>query len=98
VFIFIGGSYFFANRFLPSASALKATPWTAGAAFLGYFLAQFIAGLILALLGIPPETMALPLIAVSLLGAFGGGALVLHGFVRRHRRRKAEREAQSAVF
>ena len=97
--IFIGGSYFLANRFLPSPIALKATPWMAAAALLGYILAQFLVGALLTLLGISPSTVGVPLlIAVSLLGSLVGAGLVLRGFVRRRSRRKAESETQSTVF
>jgi hypothetical protein len=99
VLIFIGGSYALAVRFLPTPMVMKAVPGMAGAAFLGYYLAQFLFAVILRLIGVTIGGLTLLLlIAVSLLGAVGCAALVLRVFVRRHRRLKAEREAQSAVF
>jgi hypothetical protein len=97
--IFIGGSYFLANRFLPGPLAMKAVPWMAGAAFLGYLLLPFVLGTVLTLLKMPVRTVPIPVvIAIEVFGALGGASLVLQGYVRRHRRRKAEREAQSTAF
>lgn len=97
--IFIGGSYLMASRFLPAPMVLKPVPWMAGAALLGYFVAQFLFAVVLRLLGVSVATAGAALtIAVSLAGAAGAAALVLRGFVLRHRRRKAETKAQSTVF
>jgi hypothetical protein len=100
--IFIGVSYFFANRFLPPNLAMKATSWTAGGAFVSYFVAQFIGSVIAGII-FGPTIATVPaflpvMILISILGAIAGGALVLRGFVKRHRRRKADREAQATVF
>ena len=97
--IFIGGSYLLATRFLPASKVMKAVPWMAAAALLSYFLTQFVAGIFIFLLGIPAATVPFPLwVMLSLLGAAAGAALVLNRFVRRHRRGKAERDAQAATF
>lgn len=101
--IFIGISYVFANRALPPNLAMKATGWMAGAAFVGYYASQLVGGLIAGLIlrEAALEHMAalnVVLIVISIFGAIAGGALVLRGFVKRHRRRKAEKEAQAAVF
>lgn len=96
---FIGGSYFLATRFLPGPIAVKAMPWMAAAALLGYVLTQLLIGVVLQLAGMPLASVSIALlIAASLLGALGGAVLVLHGFVRRRRRRIAEKEARSSVF
>ena len=97
--IFIGGSYFLANRFLPPNVASKAMPWMAATAFLSYFATQFAVGIVLALMGFHAGNLSVPLlIGVSLMGSLGGAWLVLNGFVRRHRRRKAEKAADATVF
>lgn len=100
--IFIGVSYFFANRVLPPNQAMKATTWTAGGAFVSYYAAQVVAVIIATLIFGQAVTAApafLPvMILISVLGAIAGGALILRGFVLRYRRRKADREAQAPVF
>ena len=100
--IFIGVSYFFANRALPPKLVMKATTWTAGAAFVSYYVAQIVASIIATLIfgaAVTTSMEMLPVfIGISILGAIGGGALVLRGFVLRYRRRKADREAQATVF
>lgn len=100
--IFIGVSYFFASRFLPPKLKMKATTWTAAAAFVSYLAAQFLGGAIAGIVFGPTIATVpgflLAIILISILGAIAGGALVLRGFVMRHRRRKADREAQATVF
>lgn len=97
--IFIGGSYFLANRFLPPTVASKAMPWMAATAFASYFVTQFVASIILALLGFRLVDAPIPIIVgLSLIGSLGGAWLVLNGFVRRHRRRKAEKAAEAGLF
>lgn len=97
--IFIGGSYVLANRFLPPNVASKAMPWMAATAFLSYFATQLVVGVVLALLGLTAGNLSVPLIiGLSLLGSLAGASLVLNGFVRRHRRRKAEKAAEAALF
>ena len=97
--IFIGGSYVLANRFLPPNLAMKATPWMAGAAFASYYAVQFLAAVVAGMLfgRVPMEYLPV-FIGISILGAIAGAVLVLRGFVKRHRRRKADREAQAASF
>ena len=101
--IFIGISYFFANRALPPNLAMKATGWMAGAAFVSYFATQVVGGVIAGLILREAvmehiATLNIILIVLSIFGAIAGGALVLRGFVKRHRRRRAEKDAQAAAF
>lgn len=97
--IFVGGSYFLANRFLPPNVASKAMPWMAAAAFVSYFVAQVIVGIILALFGLHAGSLSVPLlVGLSLLGSLAGAWLVLSGFIRRHRRSKAVKTAEAALF
>lgn len=96
--IFLGGSYFFANRCLPPKLALKATPWMAGVALISYFAMQFLAalitGIVLGLVALESSAVITPLlILISILGAIAGATLVLRGFMKRHQRRKADKEA-----
>jgi len=97
--VFVGGSYFLAIRFLPAPVAVKAMPWMTGAGLVGYFVGQILFAFVLGLFGISAEAVGLPLlVAVSLLGALVAASLVLRGFAVRHRRRKAQKDAQSSVF
>ena len=100
--IFIGISYFFANRMLPPKFVMKATTWTAGGAFVSYYAAQVVAVIFATLIfgqGVMATPAFLPvMILISVLGAIAGGALILRGFVLRYRRRRADREAQAEVF
>jgi hypothetical protein len=97
--IYIGGSYFAANRFLPPNLAMKAVPWMAGVAFAAYYVTQFLAAVIAGVLFGPSVIDHLAVfIAISFAGSVVAAGVVLRIFVRRHRRRKADREAQAAVF
>lgn len=97
--IYIGGSYVAANRFLPPNLAMKAVPWMAGVAFAAYFVTQFVAAVIAGMLFGPNSVQHLGVfIVISFLGSIAAAGLVLRLFVRRHRRRKADREAQATVF